>query len=176
MIFGKDPAVTTSQPGPAAFDELTGELDYPMLVVTVRVNDTNAGCLVGFATQCSIDPPRYAIGLSDKNRTHQVTMNGAERLTAHLVGRDRKELARLFGEETGDKVDKFARCRWHLDERGAVILDDAAAWFSGAVVDRVPAGDHTLFIIEIDAADRERPLPPLLTFREVADLYPGHEA
>lgn len=35
------------------------ELDYPMLIVTTRSGGELDGCLVGFSTQCSIDPARF---------------------------------------------------------------------------------------------------------------------
>ncbi len=40
-----------------AFTELTAAMDYPMFVVTAAAAGEQSGCLVGFATQCSIDPP-----------------------------------------------------------------------------------------------------------------------
>ena len=48
---------------PEAWDAVTELLDYPMYVATVRVGEHRAGCLVGFATQASIDPPRFLVGL-----------------------------------------------------------------------------------------------------------------
>ena len=42
-----------------------------MFIVTARAGDERLGCLIGFATQTSIDPPRFAVGLSRKNRTHR---------------------------------------------------------------------------------------------------------
>lgn len=39
-----------------SLEALTAALDYPMFVVTVAAGGERAGCLVGFATQCSIDP------------------------------------------------------------------------------------------------------------------------
>lgn len=55
-----------------AFHELVAELDYPMFIATTRAGDERAGCLLGFATQCSIDPPRFLVCLSDKNYTCQI--------------------------------------------------------------------------------------------------------
>ena len=46
------------------FNALASELDYPMFVVTTAAGGAPAGCLVGFATQCSIDPPRFLVCLS----------------------------------------------------------------------------------------------------------------
>ena len=46
-----------------AFDELMGELDYPMFIVTAAREGERAGCLVGFATQTSIHPSRFLVCL-----------------------------------------------------------------------------------------------------------------
>ncbi len=54
------------------FHDLAGELDYPMLIVTATADGEQAGCLVGFAAQCSIDPLRFMVWLSKKNRTYRV--------------------------------------------------------------------------------------------------------
>src|SRR4051794_41781759 len=60
-----------------AVHELIDELDYPMFIVTVAAGGERAGCLVGFATQCSINPPRFLVCLSDKNRTFRVEIGRA---------------------------------------------------------------------------------------------------
>src|SRR5919205_4186805 len=95
-----------------AFDGLVSRLDYPMYVVTTAAGGERAGCLVGFATQCSIDPPRFLVCVSDKNRTHRVLESGATTIVVHVVPRDAHELVELFAGETGDDADKFARCAW----------------------------------------------------------------
>ena len=113
-----------------AFEKLVSLLDYPMFVVTTRADDESAGCLVGFTSQVSIGPPRFLVGLSKRNHTYRVAQR-ADHLAVHLVPRQHSELARLFGSETGDRTDKFARCAWHSGPHGMPILDDAAGWFAG---------------------------------------------
>ena len=94
------------------FTSLMGELDYPMFIVTTVAPDgERSGCLIGFATQVSIKPPRFLVGLSDKNRTCRVARR-AEHIAVHFVPEDGEELAELFGSETGDEIDKFERCSW----------------------------------------------------------------
>jgi flavin reductase (DIM6/NTAB) family NADH-FMN oxidoreductase RutF len=150
-------------------------LDYPMFVVTTRAGDERSGCLVGFATQVSVEPARFLIGLSKNNHTYRVATD-ADRLVVHLLDRSRRNLAELFGATTGDQVDKFACCDWH-DGPGAVpVLDGAAAWFSGPVIGTYPVGDHVGFLVEMDAADVRDPDATLLTFSAVKDVAPGHEA
>lgn len=159
----------------AAFDDVTQLLDYPMFVVTTTADGTNAGCLVGFASQVSINPPRFLVGLSDKNHTHRVA-RGAQRLVVHVLDAQSHELAELFGGTTGDDTDKFTRCRWQPGPDRVPVLDDAVAWFSGRILEQQDAGDHRGFLIEIDAADVRRKPDRLLALSDVQDLDPGHEA
>ncbi|MBV9293887.1 MAG: flavin reductase family protein, partial [Frankiales bacterium] len=82
----------------------------------------------------------------------------------------------LFGGETGDETDKFARSAWHDGPGGVPVLDGVAAWFTGPIVERKPYGDHIGHLIEPDEAwAGERPVP-LLTFQLVKDMEPGHDA
>src|SRR4051794_7928471 len=71
----------------ATVHELVSQLDYPMFIVTAAARGERAGCLVGFATQCSINPPRFLLCLSDKNRTYRVAQH-AQILVVHLVPED----------------------------------------------------------------------------------------
>ena len=158
-----------------AFEKLVSLLDYPMFVVTTRVDDEWAGCLVGFTSQVSIRPPRFLVGLSKRNHTFRVA-EGATHLAVHLIERRDSELARLFGGETGDEVDKFARCAWHSGPHGLPILDDAAGWFIGAVLSRYDVGDHVGLLLEPGAGSAPGKFEQLVTFSDVRDLDPGHHA
>ena len=157
------------------FHAVTALLDYPMLVVTTAAGGERSGCLVGFATQVSISPARFLVALSDKNRTYRVAQRSPA-LAVHLLGREQEELARLFGEETGDDVDKFARCAWHEGPDGAPVLDDAPACFGGPVRDRVTFGDHVGFVVEPVWSEARRADARLLGFAQARQLDPGHEA
>jgi hypothetical protein len=53
------------------FHALVGGLEYPMFIVTARAGGEPLGCLVGFATQTSIRPPRFLVCLSHNNRTYR---------------------------------------------------------------------------------------------------------
>ena len=161
--------------GSAAFNSLVGLLNYPMFVVTTMADDHRSGCLVGFTSQTSINPPRFMVGLSRKNHTFTVAQD-AEHLAVHLLPRDELALATLFGEKTGDSTDKFAQCAWHSGPEGMPILDAAPAWFVGKVIRRFDLGDHVGHLIEPVAGSAPDELGDLITFSDVRDLEPGHDA
>ena len=157
----------------ATFGAIVGNLEYPMFIVTARAGDERLGCLVGFATQTSIDPPRFAVGLSRVNHTYRHGRD-ADVLGVHCVPADAPELAELFGGETGDEVDKFARCEWHDGPEGVPILDACVNWFVGRVLHRIAAGDHDLFLLEPVAASAAP--QDDFTFHRAKRITPGHEA
>jgi flavin reductase (DIM6/NTAB) family NADH-FMN oxidoreductase RutF len=156
------------------FTDLAGDLDHPMLIVTAAGAGEISGCLVGFATQCSIDPPRFLVCVSDKNHTFRVAM-AADHLAVHVLGPGHHGLARLFGEESGDEVDKFAGIAWSRGPGGAPILADCDRWFVGRVLDRVPLGDHVGHVLE-PVAVQAGGTRGQLGFQAVRDLDPGHDA
>ena len=97
-------------------------------------------------------------------------------MAVHLVPRTHAEIARLFGGETGDRVDKFERCAWHAGPENMPILDDAEGWFVGQVLNRYDVGDHVGHLLEPVAGDVPDRFEQLVTFADVRDLEPGHEA
>src|SRR4051812_20926723 len=173
-------AMSSSDISPAA-TEVFARLDYPMLIVTCpaaraahQSGGHASGCLVGFSTQCSIDPVRYLVCISKKNHTHEHAL-AADVLGVHLLDEADRGLAQVFGELTGDVVDKLSLVAWCEGPGGVPILDDAAAWFAGRVLDRVDLGDHTGFVIEpLDG--RVRRWIRQLGFQQVRGLDPGHPA
>jgi flavin reductase (DIM6/NTAB) family NADH-FMN oxidoreductase RutF len=156
------------------FNALVGNLEYPMFIVTARAQEEPLGCLVGFATQTSIDPPRFLVCLSHENRTYRRGRD-AERLAVHCVPESGARIAELFGGETADEVDKFARCEWHEGADGVPLLDDCPNRFVGRVLQRVPAGDHDAFLLEPIAAERGEDSAEF-TFHRAKRIEPGHPA
>jgi flavin reductase (DIM6/NTAB) family NADH-FMN oxidoreductase RutF len=150
-----------------------GDLDYPMFVVTAGDGDTRAGCLLAFATQASINPPRFLVCISRKNRTFRVAKD-AEHLGVHLLPSDRDDLARLFGGATGDEVDKFERTPWHEGPHGVPILDGCTNWFVARVREQVDTGDHVAFVLEPVAVEQGTPADQF-DFHRAKRIEPGHE-
>ncbi|OPG09099.1 flavin oxidoreductase [Streptomyces sp. GKU 895] len=147
-----------------------------MYVVTAQADGEKAGCLVGFASQCSIQPARFMVWLSKANRTYRVAER-TDRLAVHLLHRSQDHLARLFGGETGDHTDKFTQVPWHAAPGGPPVLDEAPAWFIGHVESRIDGGDHVGFLLIPEAT--EGPVgsrTPVLTLSDTHDIDPGHPA
>jgi flavin reductase (DIM6/NTAB) family NADH-FMN oxidoreductase RutF len=159
------------------FEQLAAHVDSPMHIVTASADGEHAGCLVGFATQCSIDPARFLVCLSTANRTFAVAAR-AEILAVHALYDRDHPLAGLFGEETetDQEVDKFLSCAWTPGPGGAPVLE-GCDWFAGAVRDRVEFGDHVGFVLDVTHFGMaSRVGERRLGFQGVRDLEAGNPA
>lgn len=155
------------------FGRLMGSLDYPVFIVTTSAGDRRAGCVIGFATHASVQPARFLACLSRENRTHRLARD-VDALAVHLVPRERFELVELFGGETGDEVDKFARCDWRAGPCDLPILDGCPSWFAGTIVSRHDLGDHEGLLLSPLQARYEPGAPSY--FQDVRIIEPGHPA
>jgi flavin reductase (DIM6/NTAB) family NADH-FMN oxidoreductase RutF len=97
-------------------------------------------------------------------------------LAVHLLPRRHRELARLFGSETGDRVNKFRHCAWHTGPHDLPVLEDAVARFAGRILTRIDVGDHVGFLLEPLEGSAPHKFDELVTFSDVRDLDPGHAA
>ncbi len=168
----------------AAFDELLVRRNGAMLIVTVAAIDPEgaverSGCVVGFATQCSIGPRRFLLCLSVVNHTTSLAA-GTDHVGVHGIPADRFDLAELFGGTTGDDlgVDKLAEVPWHEGLHGVPLLDGCPDRFVGRVIERVPLGDHIGYLLEPLHAEVEAPGEPrdYVRLDRADSITPGHPA
>jgi flavin reductase (DIM6/NTAB) family NADH-FMN oxidoreductase RutF len=158
------------------FETFAAAVDSPMVIVTAAHDGEAGGCLVGFSTQCSIDPTRFLVCLSKRNQTFRVAREARVLVvhTLHDTGEDRV-LAHLFGEETGFETEKLARCAWDAGPDDTPVLR-GLDHFVGGVVDRVDLGDHIGFVLDVRDVRSERGDETLLGYQMVKHLDAGNPA
>jgi flavin reductase (DIM6/NTAB) family NADH-FMN oxidoreductase RutF len=157
------------------FDAFVARLDGALLVVTAATEEERAGCIVGFHTQCSIDPPRYAVWLSKANFTYRVALFTTH-LALHMVDAGDRMLLQLFGGTSGDRTEKFALVDWAPGPGGVPLLTQCP---SRVVLERTTVldhgGDHVCFVgTPVDAGFSPDVEPMRLA--DAADVEAGHEA
>jgi uncharacterized BrkB/YihY/UPF0761 family membrane protein/flavin reductase (DIM6/NTAB) family NADH-FMN oxidoreductase RutF len=163
----------------AAFHALVSAADSPMFIVTAASGQGAAeqgmdGCLVGFATQASIDPPRFIVMLSKVNRTYSLALE-SDALAVHFLHESNRALAALFGSARGDEVDKFTRCTWTRGPHDLPVILGTRGWMIGTVRDRFDGGDHVGHLVELEVSREDTP-GRQLGYQTVADLPPGRPA
>ena len=156
-----------------AFADFARSLAGTALIATAAADGGPQGCLVGFATQASIDPPRILVCVSVRNATFGAARS-ATHLGVHVVPASRLDLARLFGGETGDDIDKFDRTPWEAGPEGEPLLTDCSTRMSGRVAARIELGDHVGFLLD-PVAVWAAPDVDALDIRRASGIEPGHE-
>lgn len=167
-----------------SFDDFMGMLDGPVFVVTTQTDGRPSGCLVSSATQTSVQPPSFMVGMPRSSPTAGAAAL-SEYLAVHVLAQRHRLLAELFGGQTGiqtgdgDEIDKFAHCSWRAGPHEMPILDDALAWFVGRTLSRSDVGDHVVYLLEPLAVWAPEPSEDLLYLSDIdfdVDGDPGHEA
>lgn len=156
------------------FNALIGALNYPMFIVTATDGTRRAGCLVGFAGQCSIEPARFMVWLSTQNYTRAVAQH-TDRLAVHIPNADNRALATLFGSSSGFTVNKFSQCDWREGPGGIPLLAACPQWFIGRIVHRYDTGDHDGILLEPTHVTDTTGLGQL-NFDAVRDIEAGNDA
>lgn len=155
------------------FGPIASSLDTPLIVVTAAEGREQAGCLVGFHSQSSIEPLRYCVWLSKANHTYRVAQRSSH-LAIHFLTEPDLPLAERFGTLTGDRTDKFAGLRTAPGPGGVPLLADCP---HRLVVRRTTlvdeGGDHVCVMtepVDVRTGGRFRPL----RLSQAAHLEPGH--
>lgn len=167
-MIGSVPAAGRSE-----FDTLIANVETRMIVVTTAAGGERAGCLVGFHTQSSVDPPRYTVWLSKANHTYRVALR-ASFLGVHFLTENDVALAERFGTLTGDTTDKFAGLQVSCGPGGIPLLASCNNRFAARRITLLDeGGDHVCVVtepVQVWAGDRFTPLSLL----HVRHLEPGH--
>jgi flavin reductase (DIM6/NTAB) family NADH-FMN oxidoreductase RutF len=114
----------------------------------------------------SLDPPLVLVCIErDANSHDGIASAGA--FCVNILDCDQETIARRFADD--DVTEKFRALAYHPAQSGAPVLDDALAWIDCRVWDARPAGDHTVFIGEVQAGDARagdaRGSTPLVFYR-----------
>ncbi|MEZ5171684.1 MAG: flavin reductase family protein [Acidimicrobiia bacterium] len=158
-------------------DDLCGDLSYPMVAVSASSDDGERdACLVGFSTQISIQPWRYLVGLSVRNRTFQLAQR-CPVVAVHFLQTGDLDLARLLGSASERDADNGKSTRletlWSEGPEGSALIDGCENWFVGRILARHPCGDHVAHVLEPVAQNVSSGPFEQLDGSAVMDLEPG---
>lgn len=144
------------------FRSVLGRFASGVTVVTVVDPDgRDLGMTVSAFASVSLDPPLVSVCID-----HAASMHGAlliaERFGVNILASEQEALSRRFAGV--ESVHRFEGIGYERGESGVVLLDDAVAHMECERVTQHEAGDHTLFIGQVERAIA-RDARPLLYYR-----------
>lgn len=132
--------------------------------VTIVTTHDGAGRCYGLTANAvcsvSLEPPLILVCVDKKAESHPA-FGLSQAFVVNILGDGQEELSRHFAVSGGDK---FLDLRCRNGATGAPILEGALAHVECRVVSTYDAGDHTIYIGEVESAEG-RAGHPLLFFR-----------
>ena len=112
---------------------------------------------------CSLSlSPALVLACVDKTADLHNQLPKGQRVVFNILSAKQEALSRRFSEEEGSR--RFDGIGFQRDRNGVAVLDDVVAWIEGSIVEQHDAGDHSIFIAEVDGATSSD-LRPLLYYR-----------
>lgn len=142
---------------PDAFRSVLGRFASGVTILTTRdAKGKDYGMTVSAFCSASLIPPLVLACIDHTADTHDV-MKSATHFGVSILGETQESLARRFATVPSGRFDGVGYSR---GETGVLLLDDAIGHLECRRVERFEAGDHTVFLGEVERCDvrNDRPL------------------
>ncbi len=136
-------------------EELIGLMRHvpsPVTVVTAVAVDEMRGMTAGSFTSVSLDPPLITFNVMQDSQMHGVLME-AEHFAIHILSDAQAAWSDHFARPNLPGAEQFAHLPYHRNAEGVPILEGTLGVLHCRRFAMHTAGDHTIFIGEVLAAD-----------------------
>ncbi len=149
-----------------AFRRVMGHFVTGVTVVTALDGARPSGITVNALSSVSLEPALVMVAL-DRRRFLTPIVRAAGRFAVNILSEDQQALSDCFaGAAVEPGREAFCGASWHPGETGLPLIDGAIATLECTVVETFSAGDHDLFIGQVDAlANKVHHPMPLLYYR-----------
>ena len=138
--------------------------------VCALVDGEPAGMAASSFTSVSVAPPLVSVCFQESSGTWP-RLRGRPRLGISVLAEGRDDICLSLSRTRGDR---FADIAWDRADRGGVFVHGATAWLETSLYAEVPAGDHTVALLEIHGLRADPDVAPLVfhgsRFRRLAAL------
>jgi len=133
------------------------------VVTTCAENGALKGMTASSFTSLSIDPLLILICVAKKLYSHQVLLQN-QIFAVNILSEHQKYWGELFAGMHPEIEDRFSVTGYKTAITGSPILPDVLAWLDCRLYQTHDAGDHTIFIGEVVAAQGNGGALPLTYF------------
>jgi flavin reductase (DIM6/NTAB) family NADH-FMN oxidoreductase RutF len=131
-------------------------------IVTIKNGQEVHGLTVSAFASVSLDPPLIMIAIDHAHGAFPIMEEEGAVFAVNILHQDQAELSDRFAW-TKDE-DRFKEGDWGTAITGAPILADALGWLDCTISGRLLAGNHTIYVGEVQASGVPRPDEPALVY------------
>jgi flavin reductase len=150
---------------PAEFRKAMGCFATGVTIITVDLQGEVHGMTANAFASVSLDPPLVLVCVDHATRTH-AHLHAKKRFGINVLGEDQRAISEYYARVQRDHehAEALAGARFDRTKLGTPMLRGALAFLECRLSSAEVAGDHTIFIAEVeDVVVREG--EPLLFFR-----------
>ncbi|MBB6217094.1 flavin reductase (DIM6/NTAB) family NADH-FMN oxidoreductase RutF [Anaerosolibacter carboniphilus] len=144
----------------------------PVGLVVAKTDDKKDVTTVAWISKVSNDPPLIVVSIAPERYIHPLIEEAGEFVLA-LLSEEQEALALSCGTKTAYHIDKFDDVGIETQETQFVKgfhIKGAIANLECRVKDAVVAGDHTLFVAEVLAANYDESKRPLIMTNKMGTI------
>ena len=145
----------------AAKKSILRKIPYGLYVIGVSDNGSHHAFTGSWFSQCSMNPPRVMLGVRHGTHSLEMIERGKVFSVNFLAKSDRKILEQFF-KATPATGDRFGEVKYSMKKTGAPVLDAATHYLECEVKQIVNAGDHSVVIGQVIAAEVVKDEAPLV--------------
>ena len=132
------------------FRQVAGQFATGVTVVTTCSQGKPAGITVNAFCSVSLEPPLVLVCIDLVSLTLPVIRESGS-FAVNILTNEQEELSRCFAGSTEERYEHFCHASFHIAATGAPIIDDVLAFIDARVVAEYPAGDHVIFLGQVEA-------------------------
>lgn len=140
-----------------------------LAVLTATYKGRSTGMLASWVQQASFEPLMLTVCVK-AGRPIESLIDGAGRFVLNLLGEDATSLLKHFGRGFGPEDDAFTGLPVRIRDYG-VQLEASVAHVACDVTEKVPAGDHFVYIGRVVAGEATADAKPYVHLRKSATSY-----
>jgi flavin reductase (DIM6/NTAB) family NADH-FMN oxidoreductase RutF len=150
--------------GQARFREAMGRFATGVTVITVDDRGQVRGMTANAFTSVSLDPLLVLVCVDHKAQTH-AHLQARKRFGVNVLADEQRAIAEYYAnpQRTYEEAEQDAGARFDRTERHTPVLQGAIAYLECRLETAQDAGDHTIFIAQVEEV-RVREGNPLLYF------------
>ena len=149
----------------AEFRKAMGSFATGVTVITVDYEGEVHGMTANAFASVSLDPMLVLVCVDHKARTH-THLHARKRFGVNVLAENQRAVSEYYADPTPDHryAEREARARFDRTQHGTPVLHGALAYLECRFHTAQDAGDHTIFIAEVEDVV-VRAGDPLLYFR-----------
>jgi flavin reductase (DIM6/NTAB) family NADH-FMN oxidoreductase RutF len=130
------------------------------VITTCDENGNPFGLTANAVSSVSLVPPLILVCVDKRADTYPY-FERSKVFVVNILSDAQESISRRFATSG---IEKFDGIGYHKNESGCAILDDAVGHVECRIVQAHDAGDHTIYVGEVETVDASD-VPPLLFFR-----------